>query len=600
MGYPIERRGFLRAAGAGLLGAALFETSAAAAPPRARSPLLFPSPKVEPFVDELPRLPVVRGDRLDLVAATTSHRFHRDLPESPALGYNGSTYLGPTVEHRAGTPLRLRFANRMSAHPLAADMDTTLHGVAESFRSAPPSSLHLHGGVTPPDSDGHPEQLVYPGGDIDHDFPLAQDAGHLWYHDHAMGITRVNVYAGLAGMLLLRDDVDTGAPGNPLGLPAGEFEVPLVLQEKLFTADGRQSVRSTPVVPQGRWEGGAVGDVGVVNGKIWPYLPVARGLYRFRMLNAASFSVWNLFFGNRMRFWVIGTEHGLLDAPVPVHELRLAPGERVDVLVDFAGLAPGGTVELCNDEAPVFQAAVLGEVAMPVFCQFRVQDRPGFAGAVPERLRGGGSRPAVLPALATPTVVRQVTVSQPYELRVPPAIMSLNNLTFASPDIERPRQGTVEQWNIINITPDPHPIHLHLVTFRILGRTPLRTVDYQLAHPQPPIGQRWAPSAEGFLAGPMVPPQPWEAGWKDIVRVDGGTVTSIIVRFPTADELGFDPDATFPRRNATELDATDSHGAHRTADHGGRSHDDLQGYVWHCHLLDHEDHDMMLKYRIVP
>ncbi|MET9211430.1 MULTISPECIES: multicopper oxidase family protein [unclassified Nocardia] len=600
MGYPIERRGFLRAAGAGLLGAALFETSAAAVPPRARSPLLFPSPKVEPFVDELPRLPVVRGDRLDLVAATTSHRFHRDLPESPALGYNGSTYLGPTIEHRAGTPLRLRFANRMSAHPLAADMDTTLHGVAESFRAAPPSSLHLHGGVTPPDSDGHPEQLVYPGGDLDHDFPLAQDAGHLWYHDHAMGITRVNVYAGLAGMLLLRDDVDTGAPGNPLGLPAGEFEVPLVLQEKLFTADGRQSVRSTPVVPQGRWEGGAVGDVGVVNGKIWPYLPVARGLYRFRMLNAASFSVWNLFFGNRMRFWVIGTEHGLLDAPVPVHELRLAPGERVDVLVDFAGLAPGETVELCNDEAPVFQAAVLGEVAMPVFCQFRVQDRPGFAGGVPERLRGGGSRPAVLPALETPTVVRQVTVSQPYELRVPPAIMSLNNLTFASPDIERPRQGTVEQWDIINITPDPHPIHLHLVTFRILGRTPLRTVDYQLAHPQPPIGQKWAPSAEGFLAGPMVPPQPWEAGWKDIVRVDGGTVTSIIVRFPTAAELGFDPDATFPRRIATELDATDSHGAHRTADHSGRSHDDLQGYVWHCHLLDHEDHDMMLKYRIVP
>ena len=596
MGYPIERRGFLRAAGAGLLGAALFETSAAATPAPARRPLLFASPAVEPFVDELPRLPVVRGDRLDVVASTTIHRFHRDLPPSPALGYNGMTYLGPTVEHRAGTPLRLRFANRMTTHPLAADMD----GVDESFRTSPPSSLHLHGGVTPPDSDGHPEQLVHPGGDIDHDFPLAQDAGHLWYHDHAMGITRINVYAGLAGLLLLRDEFDTGAPGNPLGLPAGEFEVPLVLQEKLFTAEGRQSVRSTPVVPQGAWEGGAVGDVGVVNGKIWPHLPVARGLYRFRLLNAASFSVWNLFFGNRMRFWVIGNDHGLLDAPVTVHELRLAPGERVDVLVDFAGLAPGETVELRNDEAPVFQAAILGEVAMPVFCQFRVQDRPGFTGGVPERLRGGPVRPPVLPPLATPTVRRDVTVSQPYELRVPPAIMSLNNLTFASPEIERPRQGTVEQWNIINITPDPHPIHLHLVTFRILGRAPLRTVDYQLAHPQPPIGQRWAPAADGFLAGPMVPPQPWEAGWKDIVRVDGGTVTSIIVRFPTAAELGFDPDATFPRRIATELRGADSHGGHRTGDHAGRSSAELQGYVWHCHLLDHEDHDMMLKYRIVP
>ncbi|MFI6219256.1 multicopper oxidase family protein [Nocardia salmonicida] len=603
MEHPIERRRFLRAAGVGLLAAALGESQVGAvptAPPGVRSPLLFHSPAVEPFVDEMPRLPVVRGDRLELVAETATHRFHRDLPPSPSLGYNGMSYLGPTIEHPAGTPLRLRFANRMTTHPLAADMDTSLHGVAESFRTVPPSSLHLHGGVTPPDSDGHPEQLVYPGGDIDHDFPLAQDTGHLWYHDHAMGITRVNVYAGLAGMLLLRDEFDTGRPDNPLGLPAGEFEVPLVLQEKLFTADGRHSVRSTPVVPEGGWEGGAVGDIGLVNGKIWPYLPVARGLYRFRVLNAASFSVWNLFFGNRMRFWVIGNDHGLLDVPVATHELRLAPGERVDLLVDFAELAPGETVELRNDEAPVSQAAILGEVAMPRFCQFRVEDRPGFPGGVPERLRGGAGLPPLLPPIETPTVIRDVTVSQPYELRVPPAIMSLNNLTFSSPDIEMPRQGTVEQWNIINITPDPHPIHLHLVTFRILGRTPLRTVDYQLAHPQPPVGRKWAPSAEGFLAGPMVAPQPWEAGAKDIVRVDGGTVTSIIVRFPTAAELGFDPDAPFRRRVATERVGGDAHTGHRAPDHAGHQHDDLRGYVWHCHLLDHEDHDMMLKYRIVP
>ncbi|UGT55336.1 multicopper oxidase family protein [Nocardia asteroides] len=588
MEHSIQRRRFLRVAGAGLLGAVAGEAMAATAAP---SPLLFRSPAVEPFVDELPRLPVLRGGRLELVAGTTTHRFHRDLPESPALGYNGMSCLGPTIEHPVGTPLRLRFENRMGEHPLAADMDTTLHGVAESFRAAPPASLHLHGGVTPPGSDGHPEQLVHPGAGIEHEFPFAQEAGHLWYHDHAMGITRVNVYAGLAGTVLLRDEFDTGAPGNPLGLPAGEFEIPLVLQEKLFTADGRQSVRSTPIVPEGRWEGGAVGDVGVVNGKIWPFLPVARGRYRFRVLNAASFSVWNLFFGNRMRFWVIGNDHGLLDAPVPVHDVRLAPGERVDLLVDFTHLAPGEAVDLCNDEAPVFQAAVLGEVAMPRFCRFLVQDRPGFTGAIPGRLRGGAGQPPALPPIETPTVIRDVTVSQPYELRVPPAIMSLNNLRFTSPEIEMPRQGTVERWNIVNITPDPHPIHLHLVTFRILGRAPLRTVDYQLAHPQPPIGQKWAPSAEGFLAGPFQPPAAWEAGDKDIVRVDGGTVTSIVVRFPTAAELGFDPDAPFPRHAPSA-----PHGGQ----HGGERPDELQGYVWHCHLLDHEDHDMMLKYRIVP
>ncbi|MEV5837663.1 multicopper oxidase domain-containing protein [Nocardia sp. NPDC052112] len=606
MDRPIRRRHLLHGATAGVLGATLSRTPLVAAdplPPGEDSPLLFHSPKVERFVDELPRLPILHGSEIELTASTTIHRFHRDLPESPAFGYNGMSYLGPVIEHRAGQPLTATFVNRLGTHPFAADIDTTLHGVEEKYRSTPPSSLHLHGGVTPPESDGHPEQLVFPGQRIVHRFPLRQDAGHLWYHDHAMGITRANVYAGLAGMLLLRDAFDTGEPDNPAGLPAAEFEIPLVLQEKLFTSDGHQSIRSTLIVPQGGWEGGAVGDIGVVNGKIWPQMPVKRGLYRFRTLNAASFSTWNLYFSNGMRFWVIGTEHGLLNAPVAVQNLRLAPGERVDLLVDFAVLAPDESVELCNDEQPVFQAAILGEVAMPVFCRFRVLDADGFTGPIPERLRGAPRQPSVLPPLETPTVIRNVTVSQPYELRDPPAIMSLNNITYASPEIEMPRQGTVEQWNIINITPDPHPIHLHLVTFRILGRTPLRTVDFQLAHPQPPVGVKWTPSAEDFLAGPEQPPAPWESGWKDIVRVDGGTVTRIIVRFPTGEELGFDPDAPFPRLTP-HPHAPVSHQSVNPDPvvhpaHGSPPGTDLQGYVWHCHLLDHEDHDMMLRYRMV-
>nr|WP_330180338.1 multicopper oxidase domain-containing protein [Nocardia sp. NBC_01503] len=174
------------------------------------------------------------------------------------MGYGGSSYLGPTIEHRAGTPLTVRLVNQLGAHPFSADIDTTVHGVGADFRAAPPSVLHLHGGVTPPASDGHPERLVFPGQEAVHDYPFPQDAAGLWYHDHAMGITRANVYAGLAGMVLLRDEFDTGADGNPLGLPSGEYEVPLVLQEKIFQADGRQCLRTTPVVPQGSWEGGGV------------------------------------------------------------------------------------------------------------------------------------------------------------------------------------------------------------------------------------------------------------------------------------------------------------------------------------------------------
>ncbi len=125
-----------------------------------------------------------------------------------------------------------------------------------------------------------------------------------------MGMTRLNVYAGLVGMYFLRDDVDTGAAGNSLGLPSGEFELPMILQDKVFTSDGQQSVRSTWLTPQGSWDPATPGDVGVVNGVVWPKVEVARGLYRLRLLNAATYSVWNLHFANRMRFWVIGSEGG--------------------------------------------------------------------------------------------------------------------------------------------------------------------------------------------------------------------------------------------------------------------------------------------------
>ena len=588
MSQRFTRRALFRAIGLAGTSAALVSATHTPTRSELRSPLIFHSPPMTPFVDELPRPRVISGTgtTLSLDAAVHRHQFHRDFDAVPSLGFGGDHYLGPTIECHVGEALTLNFTNRLERHPLADDMDTSIHGVTEDHRLAPPSSLHLHGGVTPPGSDGHPLLAIAPGRSITHHFPNEQHAGHLWYHDHAMGITRLNVYAGLAGQYFLRDEFDTGREGNPLGLPAEEYEMPLILQEKIFTADGHQSVRSTPIVPQGSWEGGAVGDVGVVNGKVWPRMNVARGLYRFRIINAGSYSVWNLHFSNGMHFAVIGNEHGLLDAPVRTTSFRLSPGERIDVLVDFTGFREGDAVELINDEQPPFQAAMLGEVAMPVFCRFVADSRRGFIGTVPNSLRGGARQPSALPPLEVPTVIRTVTVSQPYALRLPPAIMSLNNLRFDSTDIEMPRQGTVEQWDIVNITPDPHPIHLHLVMFRILGRAPLKTLEYQAAHPQPPIGYKWTPTADGFLGGPMIGPAPWESGWKDTVRIDGGTVTRIIVRFPTAEELGFDPDALFSPDDP-------AHPGHHTAAQ------QIQGYVWHCHILDHEDHDMMLKYRTV-
>ncbi|QDQ89971.1 copper oxidase [Rhodococcus sp. WB9] len=593
----IPRRSFVRGlaltAGLGAVG-----VGSASAYPFGIDPLrpfVFSSPPLQPFREQLPPLPMVGGSSVEVHANSTTHVFHPDLPASPALGYGGMDYLGPTIEAHVGERTSLTFRNDIASNPLAADVDTRIHGVSEQDRTQVPTSLHLHGGRTPPEFDGHPEDTMRPGQGMVHEFPNRQEACALWYHDHAMGVTRLNIYVGLAGMYLLRDEYDTGGTGNPLGLPSGEFELPLVLQDKNFTDDGRQSVRSNPLNPQGSWEAATPGDVGVVNGKVWPEMSVARGLYRLRMVNAASFSVWNLFFENRMRFWVIGAEGGLLDAPVATDHVRLGPGERVDLLVDFGTLAPGTTVELRNDEPIPAQVAQRGVQIMPRFCRFRVGTAAGFTGGVPETLRGASRGLAVLPPVARPSVVRNVSVMQLAQgLGQPSPLMSLNNLRYTTDDIEMPRQGTVEQWNIVNVTPEPHPIHLHLVTFRVIGRQAIDTNALMQAVPVPAVGMRWTPSADPFVLGPNLAPQVWESGFKDTVIADANSITRIVVRFPTADELGFDPDATFGMSAHTMDHSEGGHG------HMEQSSHPLQGYVWHCHMLDHEDHDMMLRYRLVP
>lgn len=648
-------------AGIGLAGAAV--TRAQGGPGSSGpSPLLFHSPDLEPYVDELPRPQALDGESIDLAARTGSHQFHRDLPSAMTLGYGASGYLGPTIEAHSGVRTTLTFRNEITTHPHAADIDTSLHGLTEEVRTNIPTSLHLHGGVTEPASDGHPEQLSRPGQGHVHHFDNRQDASGLWYHDHAMPITRLNVYGGLAGGYLLRDRWDTGRPDNPLGLPAGDYELPLIMQEKIMNADGSASMRSTPIVPQGHWEGGAVGDVGVVNGKIWPTAEVARGLYRLRMVNAASFSNWILHFSRPLDMWVIGMEGGLLPAPARVDRFRLAPGERADVLVDFSALAPGETVELLNTEPAAPQAAQIGATLLPNLMRFRATSARGHTGPVPDTLRGGSGQPAALAPLGRPSAVRNVSLSQPSDLRIPPSMMSLNNLRWTTDQIEMPRQGSLEMWNIVNATPDPHPIHIHLVHFRVLSRQAIDTIAMAVRQPQPPTGIKWTPDPDPYVVGPVRAPEPWEAGMKDTVICDANSVTRVLVYFPTADELGFDPDATFSATVSMPGDVATTgyggHGGHEghapAAGHGGagahqgpgghgvddddndghggagvhRGHnahdteptidrlagdyigsvappgahhrgDTLRGYVWHCHILDHEDHDMMLPYRTV-
>ncbi|MFJ8107942.1 multicopper oxidase family protein [Streptomyces sp. NPDC096132] len=592
MSHRLSRRRLLKTGlGAGLAGSLglaypYFSQASDSADPRT-----FPSPYLEPYVDELPVPPVVRGDRT-LAVAGARHRFHRDLNPAPTWGYGGQAYLGPTVDAHAHESLELTFENQLGMHLFAKDIDTSLHGATEAARTMPPVSVHLHGAVAPPDMDGHPEDVFVPGGSRRYRYDNPQEAAHLWYHDHAEGLTRLNVFGGLAGMYLLRDGFDTGGVDNAWGLPSGEFEMPLVLQDRRFHEDGSLNFRTLTSIPEGKWDPGQIGDLMTVNGVVSPYYRVAKGLYRFRVVNGSNYRSYHLFFSNRMAFWVVGNDGGVLDTSVLTTSVRLTPGERIDLVVDFSRLSMGERVELTNDqeEVPIIKL-VSGAEPLPHLVQFIGTGVTGHTATPPARLRGGAGRPPLLPRPETPVRTRVVALTQDGDLkRWPPVGMSLNNLSFTDEDIEMPRQGTTELWEIVNATVEEHPVHLHLVNMRILNRQEFRLGAYLLANPRPPKGTRWAPSPARFLKGEPEPPAAWEAGAKDTVACPEGMVTRVLVRFPSADELGFDPDATW--------EAAGGGHSMEGMEADQQSHT-LQGYVWHCHILDHEDDCMMARYRLV-
>ena len=530
------------------------------------------------FTEQLPLPPVIDATaggplNLPMAAAPTSamHSFHSSLPNTPTWGYGGAAYLGPTIEAKRGFPLTVSAINNLGAHPLAAAVDTTLHGAVEADRTAPRVSLHLHGGNTPPGSDGNPEDTFVPGGSKVYDYPNNQEAATLWYHDHALGITRLNVFAGLAGFYLLRDAHDTGRAGNPIGLPYGSYEVPIVIQDRSFLPDGTldyplDTFRSV-------WAPEFFGDVAVVNGKAFPNMNVDRGLYRFRVINGSNARVYNLYLSNRHSMYQIGGDGGLLDAPLQLNRLVLAPGERADLLIDFSSFAPGTAIVLKNSAPVPFpdgpRSRRRGGMPLPEIMRFTVGSGPGFTGPIPATLRQYPIEP-----LANPVAVRNLALVEILDEETGEPIRALlNNLRYETTEIESPVVDTVEQWNIINTTGDTHPIHLHLVQFQVIGRQKFRVEEYLEEYysdidegGQGPRNQ----SADEFTVGRMKPPDANEMGWKDTVRANPGEITRIMVPF------GADVGSRVPM------------GISFTGD-----------YVWHCHILEHEDNEMMLPYRVV-
>jgi len=524
------RRRFLKQSVA-LTGALALAQNVPKAPKALARPPLDPA-TLTPFVDPLPIPPVARSSGRRTVPGQAAlevpyyrlamrqfeAKVHRDLKPTRMWGF-GANFPGPTLETRSGQGLLVEWANELpGSHFLP--IDHGIHG-AEADKPQVRAVIHLHGGKVPPGSDGYPENWYAPGQSATYFYPNAQDAATLWYHDHTLGINRLNVYAGLLGLFVIRDSVE-----DSLHLPSKEYEIPLVICDRMFDKDG-QLYYPVSENPRGPWVSEFAGDAFLLNGKLFPYLEVQPRSYRFRVLNGSNSRFLDLKLANGQEFHQIGSDQGLLPAPVPVKDLQLAPAERADVIIDFSGHG-GQQIILKSESFEMMQFRVSGE-AVPA----RV--------SLPASLR---SVPRIPEASAIRT--RELALVEIDDPVARPVRMLLNNSRWSDPITENPVLNSVEIWNLVNTSDDSHPIHLHLVRFQVLDRRNFERFTYQ---------------SRGVLqfTGPLTPPEPNEMGWKDTVQAHAGMVTRIIARFEG---------------------------------YVGR-------YVWHCHILEHEDNEMMRPYEVV-
>lgn len=442
-----------------------------------------------PFVDALPlpeRLRPVGANRYRVAMKQRVNKLHRDVPLTRVWSY-GAGAAPPLIEARKGEAISVEWVNALPATPLISHDGFMV--MDDHAGDAPNRTVtHLHGAHVEREDDGYPEDWFAPGRSRVSHYANAQDATALWFHDHAMGVNRFNIYAGLMGMYLLRDEVE-----NALELPRGKYELPLMLYDRTLTKAGQLYYPN--MAQTGDDEDEFYGDAMVVNGKIQPYCEVEARRYRLRLFNTANARTFPLRFGNEMPFQMIGSDQGLLAAPVATTRFDLAPGERADVVVDFSECR-GERVELQGDGFALMQ--------------FRVaRERAARNPALPARLREV-ARMDEKSAVRT----RFMTLAEYGD----DMVMLLNGKHWHEPVTEIVKAGSTEIWELANLTDDMHPIHLHTVRFQVLDRQWMNVPKY------------FAEKRVEFT-GPVTPPLTWEMGWKDVVQCPPRTLTRIIVPF---------------------------------------------------------------------
>lgn len=569
------------------------------------------SPDMPKWVDPLVFPPVAQGtptlykgraaDRYEIIMTPALHQFSSSLGPATVWTYTqaGMTpgALGPTIVAQTNRPVIVKWINNlpndMASFPLADSWDTTIIGSDVPVGAAVP---HLHGGHSAARFDGTPNQWWTHDGEMGMDFVSDtftylndQPASLLWYHDHTMGSTRFKPYLGLAGAYLITSSLDNGKTINGQRVPTGYgvYHLPIVIQDKTFNADGTlfyPTVGLTPTHPI--WVPEFFGDTPVINGTAYPYLDVKPRRYRLRLLNGSQARFYNLHFQlgpQDLPFWVIGSEGGLLPAPAKKTGLVIAPGERFDIIVDFTGIPLGSDIMLANDAlvpwpngdpADNLPELMLIHVSVPL-------DRPDIS-----------TRPAVLalprvprPYLPAGTKVQDIVLKETMDPDLDePVEVKLNGYAFMDAVTEKVKAGSTQIWNFINLTGDAHPMHMHLVQFQVLNRQKFDVEAYTadwLAYLDSGRDPLLKPVLDNYLVGPLLPSAAEEKGFKDTVKCPPSLdplddsysyVTRVAAKFvlPANSSLDFNP-------------LTGSFGT----------------WVYHCHILEHEENEMMRPFEVV-
>jgi len=483
-----------------------------------------------------------------------------------------------------------------------------------------PTVVHLHGAEVQSTSDGGPEQWFTANGihGMDYftakktdknaavyEYPNTQLPTTLFYHDHALGMTRINVFSGLVGFYLLRD------PGKePVLIADKKYEVPLAIQDRIFQATDNSPYwqrgdfyfypEGNSVADHPYWMPEYFGNTIMVNGLVWPKMDVDQTTYRLRLVDGSNARFYEIHFidanNNPVQFHQVGTDGGYLQHPVPLTQLLIAPGERADILIDFTGVT--GPVTMTNTAVFPYPG---GDDPVPgvdgTIMRFDIGSKVVASPPLPATLNTN------IPdlSLVTPSATRIRTLVEIANATVDtPVMVTLNGQRWMGALSETPAPGAIEDWVIVDTTADTHPIHTHLTQFQLQSRQFMDTESYLTNWTRlqwtnctdfgltscgtlapgtvPPWPAAYIPKElpiGPYLQGSPIAPTANEKGWKDTLQMNPDQVTTIRIRWQALDNSGHAP-------NWYTFDPTIG-----------------QGYVWHCHIIDHEDNEMMRPYKVV-